>query len=120
MFTTALEHDEVVTAVRFPVSTGRFAYTKFRRRLYDWAIAGVAVQETGSSWRVGYVNLARTPRRGAAVERALAGGASAADAAAQIGSDIDPTGDVRATAEYKRHLAEVLTTRTLEKATMAA
>jgi carbon-monoxide dehydrogenase medium subunit len=120
MFTTALEHDEVVTAVRFPVSTGRFAYTKFRRRLYDWAIAGVAVQETGSSWRVGYVNLARTPRRGAAVERALAGGATAADAAAQIGSDIDPTGDVRATADYKRHLAEVLTTRTLEKATMAA
>ena len=40
IFTTALEHDEVVTAVRFPVATGRFAYTKFRRRLYDWAIAG--------------------------------------------------------------------------------
>ena len=52
ILTTALEHDEVVTAVRFPVSTGRFAYTKFRRRLYDWALAGVAVQETGSSWRV--------------------------------------------------------------------
>jgi aerobic carbon-monoxide dehydrogenase medium subunit len=120
IFTTALEHDELVTAIRFPVSTGRFAYTKFRRRLYDWAIAGVAVQETGSSWRVGYVNLARTPRRGAAVEQALAGGASPTDAAAQSGSDIDPTGDVRATAEYKRHLAQVLTARTLQKATMAA
>jgi len=120
MFTTALEYDEVVTAVRFPVSTGRFAYTKFRRRLYDWAIAGVAVQESGSSWRVGYVNLARTPRRGATVEQALAGGASAADAASQSGLDIDPTGDVRATAEYKRHLAEVLTVRTLRHATMAA
>ena len=120
IFTTALEHDEVVTAVRFPVSTGRFAYTEFRRRLYDWAIAGVAVQETGSSWRVGYVNLATTPRRGSAVEAALAGGASAADAAAQSGSDIDPTSDVRATAEYKRHLTQVLTVRTLQKATMAA
>jgi carbon-monoxide dehydrogenase medium subunit len=120
IFTTALEHDEIVTAVRFPVSTGRFAYTKFRRRLYDWAIAGVAVQETGSSWRVGYVNLARTPRRGSSVERALSGGASATDAAAQSGADIDPTGDVRATAEYKRHLAQVLTARTLQKATMVA
>jgi aerobic carbon-monoxide dehydrogenase medium subunit len=120
IFTTALEHDEVVTAVRFPVTTGRFAYTKFRRRLYDWAIAGVAVQESGSSWRVGYVNLATTPRRGAAVEQALAGGATSADAAARSGSDIDPTGDVRATAEYKRHLAEVLTARTLEKAQSAA
>ncbi|MGA7988430.1 MAG: xanthine dehydrogenase family protein subunit M [Candidatus Dormiibacterota bacterium] len=120
IFTTVLEHDELVTSIRFPVSTGRFAYTKFRRRLYDWAIAGVAVQETGSSWRVGYVNLARTPRRGAAVEQALAGGASAKDAAAQSGSDIDPTGDVRATAEYKRHLAQVLTARTLQKAATAA
>ena len=73
ILTTALEHDEVVTSVRFPVMTGRFAYTKFRRRLYDWALAGVAVQEVGSSWRVGYVNLARTPRRGTAVEAALGG-----------------------------------------------
>jgi aerobic carbon-monoxide dehydrogenase medium subunit len=120
ILTTALEHDEVVTAVRFPASTGRFAYTKFRRRLYDWAIAGVAVQESGSSWRVGYVNLARTPRRGTAVEAALAGGASAADAAAESGSDIDPTGDVRATAEYKRHLAQVLTRRTLQQATSSS
>ncbi len=120
IFTTALEHDEVVTSVRFPVTSGRFAYTKFRRRQYDWAIAGVAVQESGSSWRVGYVNLARTPRRGTAVEQALGAGASAADAAARCGSDIDPTGDVRATAVFKRHLAQVLTTRTLAKATMAA
>jgi len=120
IFTTALEPDEVVTAVRFPVSSGGFAYTKFRRRLYDWAIAGVAVQQIGSSWRVGYVNLARTPRRGAAVEQALAGGASPAEAAARSGEDIDPTGDVRATAEYKRHLAQVLTARTLQQATMAA
>ena len=83
------------------------------------ALAGVAVQEVGSSWRVGYVNLARTPRRGTAVEAALAGGASAADAAAEIGADIDPTGDVRATAEYKRHLAQVLTVRTLQQAAAA-
>ena len=69
----------------FPVATGRPAYVKFRRRMSDWAIVGVAAQETGTSWRVGYVNLARTPRRGAAVEQALAGGASAADAAAQCG-----------------------------------
>src|ERR1700676_5717371 len=78
IFTTALEPDEIVTAVRFPVSTGRFAYTKFRRRLYDWAIAGVAVQQTGSTWRIGYVNLARTPRRGAAVGEAPRGGGAPA------------------------------------------
>ena len=120
IFTTALEHDEVVTAVRFPVSTGRFAYTKFRRRLYDWAIAGVAVQETGSSWRVGYVNLARTPREARRWSRRSPAEPRQRMPRRRVGSDIDPTGDVRATAEYKRHLAEVLTARTLQKATMAA
>ena len=54
------------------------------------------------------------------LDAALAGGASPAEAAARSGEDIDPTGDVRATAEYKRHLAEVLTARTLQQATMAA
>src|SRR5260370_6975586 len=48
IFTTALEPDEVVTEVRFPVANGRHAYLKFRRRLFDWAIAGVAVHQTGS------------------------------------------------------------------------
>jgi len=116
VFTTALEPDEVITEVRFPVATGAHAYLKFRRRLYDWAIAGVAVQRIDSSWRVGYVNLGPTPRRGGAVEQALVSGRTAADAAAQCGDDIAPTGDVRATAEYKRHLAQVLTARALNQA----
>jgi carbon-monoxide dehydrogenase medium subunit len=116
LFTTALEPDELVTEVRFPVATGRHAYLKFRRRLFDWAIAGVAVQQTASGWRVGYVNLGPTPRRGTAVEEALAGGASPADAAAQAGAAIDPSSDLRATAEYKRSLAATLTRRALESA----
>jgi len=116
VFTTALEPDEVVTEVRFPVATGRHAYLKFRRRLFDWAIAGVAVQETDSGWRVGYVNLGNTPRRGTQVEQALAQGASLADAAAQSGGAIDPIDDVRASARYKRSLAATLTRRALEAA----
>ena len=113
LFTTALTPDEVITEVRFPVASGPHAYLKFRRRLFDWAIAGVAVQRTDAGWRVGFVNLASTPRRGTAVEKALAGGASPADAAAAGSADINPVGDVRATAEYKRHLAGVLTERAL-------
>jgi carbon-monoxide dehydrogenase medium subunit len=116
LFTTALEPDELVTEVRFPVTNGKHAYIKFRRRLFDWAIAGVAVQQTDSGWRVGYVNLGNTPRRGTGVEQALAQGASPADAAAQCGAAIDPMDDVRASAEYKRSLAATLTRRALEKA----
>jgi aerobic carbon-monoxide dehydrogenase medium subunit len=116
LFTTALEPDEMVTEVRFPVATGRHNYQKFRRRLFDWAIAGVAVQETDAGWRVGYVNLGTTPRRGTRVEEALAQGASPADASAGAGSAIEPVDDVRATAEYKRALAATLTRRALESA----
>ncbi len=120
VFTTALEPDEMVTEVRFPVATGAHAYQKFRRRLYDWALAGVAVQQVGGEWRVGFVNLGPTPRRGTAVERAIAGGGTAEDAAAQSGQDIEPTSDVRGSAEYKRHLTAVLTARALRQAAAAA
>jgi carbon-monoxide dehydrogenase medium subunit len=116
VFTTALDPDEVVTEVRFPVAAGRHAYTKFRRRLYDWAIAGVAVQQTGDGWRVGLVNLGSTPRRGTAVERALQSGASARDAAGEVTADVEPTADVRGSAEYKRSLCTVLTERVLTQA----
>jgi aerobic carbon-monoxide dehydrogenase medium subunit len=120
VFTTALEPDEVVTEVRFPVATGAHAYQKFRRRLYDWALAGVAVQQVNGGWRVGFVNLGTTARRGRAVERALAEGAGAADAAAQSGQDIDPTSDVRGSEAYKRGLTAVLTARALQQAHAAA
>jgi carbon-monoxide dehydrogenase medium subunit len=117
VFTTALEPDEVVTGVRFPVARGPHAYIKFRRRLYDWAIAGVMVQDTGSEWRVGYVNLGSTPLRGGGVEQALADGATPTEAASHAVEGLEPRDDVRATAEYKRHLATVLTRRALETAT---
>lgn len=120
LFTTALEHDEVVTEVRFPVAAGPHAYQKFRRRLYDWALAGVALQQVDGGWRVGFVNLGPTPRRGSAVERALAGGASAQEAASQSRQDVEPTADLRGSADYKRHLTEVLTARALREAHAAA
>ena len=116
LFTTALEPDELVTEVRFPVLSGGHAYIKWRRRLYDWALAGVAVQRDGDAWRVGYVALGATPIRGAAVERALAQGAVAADAAQACTQDIEPRDDVRATADYRRHLAAVITRRALQQA----
>ena len=120
VFTTALQPDEMVTEVRFPVAAGAHAYQKFRRRLYDWALAGVAVQQVDGGVRVGFVNLAPTPKRGVAVERALAGGASADDAAAQSGQDIAPTSDVRGSEAYKRRLTAVLTARALRQAHAAA
>ena len=55
-----------------------------------------------------------TPVRAAAVEGALRGGASAADAAALAGDDTDPPSDLNASTDYRRHLARVLVGRALD------
>jgi carbon-monoxide dehydrogenase medium subunit len=57
-----------------------------------------------------------TPVRAAAVESALAGGASASDAAAQAAEGTEPSADLNASVEFRQHLARVLVRRALEEA----
>jgi len=118
LFTTALGPDELITEISFPAASGPHRYEKFRRRLSDWAIvaAGAQKMEDGQ-WRVGITNAAPTPVRARGVEQALAAGSAPAEAARQAGEGLDPTSDLRGSAEYKRHLAEVLTQRAIERAT---
>jgi aerobic carbon-monoxide dehydrogenase medium subunit len=117
LFTTPLGADELVVEVAFPAASGPHRYEKFRRRLSDWAIVGVGAQRMDDgSWRVGVTNAASTPVRAAGVEQALAQGASPAEAAKQAGQGLDPTSDLRGSAEYKRHLASVLVQRAIEGA----
>jgi carbon-monoxide dehydrogenase medium subunit len=63
---------------------------------------------------VGLINMASTPIRATAVERALAQGASPADAAAHAADATEPTSDLNASVEYREHLARVLVRRALE------
>ncbi len=115
LFTTSLASDELVVEISFPVASGPHQYLKFRRRLYDWAVVGAGVQRMDDgSWRVGITNAAPTAVRARGVEQALSSGASPADAAKQASQGLDPTSDLRGSAQYKRHLAEVLTQRALE------
>jgi len=115
IFTTPLEQDELVCEVVFPVANGPHKYIKFRRRLFDWAIVGAAAQKTDGGWRIGLTNVGPTPVRATAVEQALASGASPADAAEHASDGLNPSGDIRATPEYKKHLARVLTRRAIEQ-----
>ncbi len=118
LFSTSLGSDELITEVSFPVATGPHKYLKFRRRLYDWAIVGAGAQRMeDGQWRVGITNASPTPVRATGVEQALASGASAADAARHASQGLDPSSDLRGSADYKRHLAEVLTQRALEGST---
>jgi carbon-monoxide dehydrogenase medium subunit len=127
IWTSALEPDEVVREVRFPYGQGRPAqnYQKFRQRASDWAIVGAAVSVTrqnGSidSASVALTNVGSTPVRARGVEEALRGQSVSADtvraAAERAAEGLEPSPELKASPDYKRHLARVMTRRALEAA----
>ena len=113
IFSTVKEPGELIVEVRVPrTGASGWAYEKFTRRANDWAIVGVAVVEG----RVGLVNMGATPLRASETEAALARGASIEEAAALADRGTEPPADLAATAEYRRHLARLLTRRALTTA----
>jgi aerobic carbon-monoxide dehydrogenase medium subunit len=116
---TALAPDEVLTEIRIPAVPGvGWAFEKFNRRAQDWAIVGVAAALTNGSGGpgIGLVNMGSAPLRATGVEEALRSGSGAADAAARADEGTEPPGDLNASPEYRRHLAQVLVRRALEQA----
>jgi carbon-monoxide dehydrogenase medium subunit len=57
-----------------------------------------------------------TPLRARAAEDAISGGATLAEAAARIADGAEPPSDQAASADFRRHLAQVLGRRALEEA----
>jgi aerobic carbon-monoxide dehydrogenase medium subunit len=112
-FETALEPDEVIVELRVPRSgSAGWGYEKFTRRENDWPIVAAAAVEG----RVALANMAGSVVRATATEEALARGASIAEAAALADQGLEPSSDMHADAEYRRHLARLLTRRALETA----
>ncbi|HXL90052.1 MAG TPA: xanthine dehydrogenase family protein subunit M [Streptosporangiaceae bacterium] len=111
LFETSLEPGELLTEIRVPkpASPGHWGFEKFTQRAIDWAIVGVAVQ----GHNVALVNMGSVPLRATAVERALAAGASPAQAAAHAAEGTSAPADIRASTPYREHLARVLTRRAL-------
>lgn len=114
-FESSLAEDEMLTEVRVPKAPGAsWNYQKFNRRAQDWAIVGVAAVEVNGATQVSLVNMGSTPLRAEAVESALAGGASATEAAEVAAEGTDAPTDLNASPDYRDHLARVLTKRALE------
>jgi carbon-monoxide dehydrogenase medium subunit len=120
--TTALSPDEVLTAIRVPKLGAGWTshYEKFNRVAQAWSIVAVAAlvrRENGSiaEARVGLTNMGSTPLRASAVESSL-GGADASPAAIRAAAQHAAEGttapsDLSGKADYREHLARVLTTR---------
>jgi carbon-monoxide dehydrogenase medium subunit len=138
LFSTAIESDELVTEIVIPnphagsiapasgVRTGS-AFTEFSRRHGDFALAGVAasvaLDDGGrcASARIALFGVGDRPMLAASGATALVGQRPTPDALraaadATAANDIDPTSDIHASSKYRRHLAGVLTRRTLERA----
>jgi carbon-monoxide dehydrogenase medium subunit len=127
VFTTTIEPDELVTAVRFPVwgPGSGFAVEEVARRHGDFAIVGALAAVQVSDGRVAKVAIGLTgmggvPERADAVERALTGAAVAdldlIGAGAQAVADLEPSADVHAGPAYRRKVGAALVTRALTHA----
>jgi aerobic carbon-monoxide dehydrogenase medium subunit len=117
---TALDPTELLTEVRVPKLAGAgWSFQKFNRRAQDWAIVGVACVRNGDGGHgagIGLVNMASRPIRATAAEQAIASGAPTADAAAVADEGTEPSADLNASEEFRRHLARVLVRRALDEA----
>jgi len=121
LFTTAIGEDEILQEVRLPKHTGWGAhYEKFVRVAHQWPIVAVAATVkvdggTISEARVGLTNMGSTPLRARAVEQALVGQPATEEAvraaAASAAEGTTPPSDLNGDADYRRHLATVLTRR---------
>lgn len=127
LFTTDLEPDELLTAIEIPpVAAGsRCAFEEVARRHGDFALVGVAViiepDEDGAiaGARISLLSVGDGP---VLAERAMEGlvGRKLSDeairaAAREAAEDLDPPDDIHASPEFRRHLAEVLTARALQR-----
>lgn len=130
--TTALEPAEIVTELRLPAMAehGGWSFLEISRRHGDFAMTGAAVTLALSSGRaekarIVLFGVAPIPYRARAAEDLLLGekpsdGLFERAAEAASGGIEEPLSDIHASAEYRRHLARVMTRRALVEAAARA
>jgi aerobic carbon-monoxide dehydrogenase medium subunit len=126
--TTALLPGEILRQIRIPKPVGRFghAYQKVRHPASGFAVVGVAValnlnsQNSCETAGIGITGVAAKAYRAASVEKALVGKqideTVATGAAAQACDGVELNADLYASAEYRKHLAQVHTRRAIQAA----
>ena len=129
IWSTALDEDEIVTGVRFPIWSGRrgFAVDEIARRHGDFAIAGACVavelddDDAVRRCAIGLLGLGPTPRRAEATERSVVGSNADDIDADELGrSAVDgltdvPT-DLNGSADYRRRIGATVVARAWRRA----
>jgi len=122
-FTTAMEPGELVVAVEVAAEDGSegFKYEKVPHPASGFPVVGVAVRvKRGSSGiamaRIAVTGMSSHAFRARNAEALLEGGKSGAEAAAVVGLDEEANSDLYASADYRRHLAQVHAARALAAA----
>ena len=126
MFTVALKPEEILVEIDFPdiPKDSGWAFVEVARRQGDYAMAGIAallsVDADGKCDQstLVYLNVGEGPITASQASESLIGAKAdekAFSEAAKIASqeEISPFGNVHASADYQRHLSEVLTRRAL-------
>jgi carbon-monoxide dehydrogenase medium subunit len=126
-FMTALEAEDVLSAVHFPVWGGRtgFAVEEVARRFGDFALTGAVcgVQLNGdrvARAAIAMFGMGSTPLRATEAEAALTGSAVADVDGDEVGrvavAATDPPADIHASASYRRSVGAVVVARALRRA----
>jgi carbon-monoxide dehydrogenase medium subunit len=114
MFATALEPDELIVAVSYPIPQ-RSNYEKFRNPASRYAMAGVFVAVGPAGLRVVVTGAGQGGVfRHTAMETALQADFSAAAIAGIVTSADDMIGDIHGSAAYRAHLVGVMAGRAVE------
>ncbi|MBB5689809.1 xanthine dehydrogenase family protein subunit M [Roseomonas alkaliterrae] len=115
MFTTALEQDEILTAVEFPIPE-KAGYAKMKNPASRYVMAGVFVSKGPMGVRVAVNGAGPCVFRQAEMEKALAANWSA-DAVAGIRQSAEGlNSDIHGSAEYRAHLVTVMAKRAVAAA----
>ena len=115
LFETALEDDEIITSVSFPIPK-RAAYAKFASPASKYAIVGVMVAETASGVRVAVTGAGSKVFRVTDMETKLGGSFSAESVAGVAVAAEDLRTDTEASAAYRAHLIGVMAKRAVAAA----
>ena len=114
LFETALEDDEIIISLKFPIPN-KSAYMKFPQPASRYALVGVFVSDTNKGIRVGITGAGPCAFRSKEIEEILSKDFSENSIDNVHIPSENLNSDIHASAEYRAHLVKVMAKRAVKK-----